>query len=169
MKNILIGLVVLVGGLCLGVAACGDGGSRGSATPPARCSTGNTWTGGEESALMDPGDDCIGCHAKGEGPRFDIAGTVMNDSHDDTNCDGVSDVQVVITGADGTTLTLTANSAGNFSHSEKGSAVMFPIHAKVVANGKERAMVSPQSTGACNSCHTADGLNGAPGRIVAPM
>jgi hypothetical protein len=29
-------------------------------------------------------------------------------------------------------------------------------------------MSGAQMTGDCNSCHTQDGWNGAPGRIVAP-
>ena len=43
-----------------------------------------------------------------------------------------------------------------------------PFRAKVVFAGKERSMGTAQSTGDCNSCHTATGANGAPGRIVLP-
>jgi hypothetical protein len=34
---------------------------------------------------------------------------------------------------------------------------------------KERAMVAAQTTGICNSCHTQDGTNLAPGRITVPF
>ena len=35
------------------------------------------WTVGDrESPEMHPGRSCIDCHAKGEGPRFLVAGTV---------------------------------------------------------------------------------------------
>ena len=40
--------------------------------------------------------------------------------------------------------------------------------AKVVVNGIERAMVTPQTLGDCNACHTQNGLQGAPGRIIVP-
>jgi predicted CXXCH cytochrome family protein len=29
-------------------------------------------------------------------------------------------------------------------------------------------MMTPQETGDCNSCHTEQGRNGAPGRILLP-
>jgi hypothetical protein len=34
--------------------------------------------------------------------------------------------------------------------------------------GRERAMVTMQTSGDCNSCHTQNGANAAPGRIVLP-
>jgi len=40
--------------------------------------------------------------------------------------------------------------------------------ARVVRGDQERVMLSPQMDGDCNSCHTENGANGAPGRIVAP-
>ena len=36
------------------------------------------------------------------------------------------------------------------------------------APGAERQMMGEQSVGSCNSCHTAGGANGAPGRILLP-
>jgi mono/diheme cytochrome c family protein len=135
---------------------------------PAVCSTNTAaiQTEEDESPLMMPGGDCIGCHAQGEGPRFILAGTVMGGLKDDTNCGGIAGATVVITGADGRTLTMTTNAAGNF-FSQVG--VVMPYTAKVSFQGKERSMVTPRSDGNCMSCHTAEGLNGAPGRIVAPQ
>jgi hypothetical protein len=43
-----------------------------------------------------------------------------------------------------------------------------PFRAKVVADGRERVMLMPQTNGDCNACHTESGKNGAPGRIVLP-
>jgi mono/diheme cytochrome c family protein len=43
-----------------------------------------------------------------------------------------------------------------------------PFTAKVVVGGKERVMVGPQTLGDCNACHTQNGLQGAPGRIIVP-
>lgn len=148
-----------VGGL-IGLAACG-------AQAPAECSTDSTWQGGdEESPLMHPGGDCIGCHAQGgEGPKFSIAGTVMAGSADDTDCNGTAGVTVEITGADGQVLELATNSAGNF-YSTK--TVATPYSAKIKKGGAERAMSAAQTETNCASCHTADGANGAPGRVLAP-
>jgi len=137
--------------------------------PPETCSTNSAWLDGdEESPLMHPGDDCIACHAEREGPKFVIAGTVMNDFKDDTNCNGVEGVTVEITGADGKVLTLTTNAAGNFFQEARNGDVAMPFTAKVIKDGKERKMNGPQSNGACASCHTAQGANGAPGRIIPP-
>lgn len=153
------------------VAAAGCGGEgHGGVTPPEVCSTKSAWTGGEESGLMNPGQDCIDCHSRGEGPKFQIAGTVMGAESDDDNCNGLAGATVQITGADGVTIELTTNAAGNFYSDHSTPMVAFPFTAKVIGtNGKESKMVAAQSTGACNSCHTAAGANGAPGRITVPQ
>ena len=115
---------------------------------------------------MHPGGNCIECHSSGgEGPRYAIAGTVMNDSKDDTNCDGVSGVTVEITGANGQKITLTTNGAGNFFSS---GSVPTPYTAKVISGGKTRAMSAAQTDLNCAGCHTAEGANGAPGRVFVP-
>jgi mono/diheme cytochrome c family protein len=99
-------------------------------------------------------------------PVFSAAGTVYATSHEANDCNGATGVSVVITDANRATYTLPVNAAGNFSTS---AALAFPIQAKVVAaSGAERAMVAAQATGDCNSCHTPDGANGAPGRIALP-
>jgi hypothetical protein len=158
--------MILVAAMMLSVAAaaCSSG---GNSTPPTNCASGSDWTGGnDESPLMNPGQDCIACHASGEGPKYIIAGTVMGAVNDDDNCNGTNGVTVEITGNDGQVITLTTNSAGNFFAREGQQAVAMPYTAKVIkADGTSVAMGAAQSTGACNSCHTAAGLNGAPGRI----
>jgi hypothetical protein len=45
---------------------------------------------------------------------------------------------------------------------------MSPYKAKVTYMGRERAMVAAQTSGDCNSCHTQNGANSAPGRILLP-
>ena len=72
---------------------------------------------------------------------------------------------VRITGADGKMVTLTPNSAGNF-YSQ--TTVATPFQAKVVYMGRERVMIAKQTSGDCNSCHTQNGTNSAPGRIAMP-
>ena len=134
------------------------------------CTSGMMWTNGNEGAPdMNPGTACIDCHSRGgEGPRFSIAGTIYPTAHEPDLCDGApssSGAQVVITGADGSTLTLSPNRAGNF-YSQM--AVAAPYRAKVVTATGERAMTVEQTSGDCNGCHTEAGANGAPGRIMLP-
>jgi hypothetical protein len=134
------------------------------------CTSGATWTGGNrESPLMNPGTACIQCHNTGnEAPRFSIAGTVYPTVHEPDLCNGAAPsagVQVVITGADGQTVTLALNAAGNFFTQ---IAVAMPYRAKVTTATGQRAMTAAQTSGDCNGCHTASGANGAPGRIMVP-
>jgi mono/diheme cytochrome c family protein len=72
---------------------------------------------------------------------------------------------VVITAADGKIVTLTPNAAGNFYYQ---GAVATPFRARVTYMGRERAMGQAQTNGDCNSCHTQNGANQAPGRILLP-
>jgi hypothetical protein len=109
---------------------------------------------------MSPGDICQGCHG------FTIAGTVYPTLHETGLCYGINGgAEVVITPVCGTPITLEVNSAGNFYYT---GTVRLPFTAKVVVNGKERVMVGPQTLGDCNACHTQNGLQGAPGRIIVP-
>jgi hypothetical protein len=98
-----------------------------------------------------------------------IAGTLYPTGHEPDNCNGTngsSGAKVVVTGSNGNAVTLTPNSVGNFYSS---TSLPGPYKAKVVgATGRERVMSSTASTGDCNSCHTQNGANGAPGRITLP-
>ena len=133
------------------------------------CSSGKTWTGGNEgSPDMNPGMACNLCHGSDEGPSFSISGTLYPTIHEPALCHGANastGAQVVVTGADGRTLTLAPNAAGNF-FSEM--AVVTPYTAKVVTSAGQRAMTAAQTSGDCNACHTMAGANGAPGRILLP-
>lgn len=149
----------------------GSGGvtDNGPLSLPPTCSSMSTWTGDEGSAIMNPGEACIACHlGAAEGaPIFSVAGTVFKTGHEPDLCDGMSDsgLAVVIVGADGKQLTLTPNEAGNFRSVD---TIQTPYRAKVSYQGRERAMAETQTSGDCNSCHTQNGANGAPGRITAP-
>jgi len=127
---------------------------------PLVCSSGKTYTSGHGST-MRPGDVCQSCHG------FKIAGTVYETEHEPLFCDGVNVVgaNVVITDANGMVTTLTVNNVGNFN---TNTTIALPFRAKVTYDGGERDMLTPQTTGACNSCHTADGTNAAPGRVMLP-
>lgn len=125
------------------------------------CTSKMNYSGGN-GQQMRPGADCNGCH------NFQIAGTVYPTAHEPDNCIGVNGntgLKVVITGATGTVLTLTPNSSGNFY---SNTNVTTPFTVKLTNGAATRMMVSPQTSGACNSCHTSIGANAAPGRVMSP-
>ncbi len=138
---------------------------------PPQCTSMVTWNGGNEgSSRMHPGDACIACHDQsgGEAPYFSIAGTVYQTAHEPSDCYGnVSGggITVEITDANGYVLNLYPNVAGNFS---SRANVATPYGARVLYQGKSRDMVMHQTSGDCNACHTQNGANGAPGRIIVP-
>jgi mono/diheme cytochrome c family protein len=140
---------------------------------PSVCTSNTRWTRGNRgSSSMRPGQACLSCHAQSGGddaPTTGFAGTVYQTAHEPDDCNGVNGktaaVQVVITDAAGKTFTLTPNSVGNFYRS---TAFKPPYTAKVIANGKTRAMKTPQRDGDCNACHTERGAESAPGRIFLP-
>jgi hypothetical protein len=129
------------------------------------CADGLKWTGGDSgSPNMHPGVACINCHADNDGPTFKLAGTVFSANGPD-DCLGAKDASIVVTGADGKSIKMSANEAGNF-YTELD--VVLPYRAMIVSGDKTKSMVGLQATGDCNSCHTETGANGAPGRITLP-
>jgi hypothetical protein len=166
------------GGTTPGTGGGGPGGGVGGAaglpdpfSVAPTCTSKKTWTGGNEgSASMNPGKACISCHKSsgGEAPAYAIAGTIYPTAHEPDLCNGANGsdgAQIVIVGADGKTVTLTPNSVGNFYSS---TTVKLPYQAKVVYMGREQVMAETQTSGDCNSCHTQNGANNAPGRILLP-
>ncbi|HEU0031457.1 MAG TPA: hypothetical protein VFQ53_12550 [Kofleriaceae bacterium] len=149
-----------------GMPAGDCGGGTGPFDTPAQCTSNSYWTGGDtESPVMKPGAACLGCHSGGEEP-FSLGGTVYPTAHEPNDCNGaMGGATVQIVDANGLTQNLAVNSAGNFY---SALPVTFPIRAKVIANGGERAMVGAVTSGDCNSCHTQTGASMAPGRIVLP-
>ncbi len=142
------------------------------AAPPTTtvCTSGLTWTSNQKGSQMQPGKACITCHEANEDePIVWVGGTVYPTLHEPNGCYGATEGQVVVTDATGRVITMPVGPTGNFSLSAKSAAALvMPIRAKVVRNGSERVMGSPQSTGNCNECHTEQGANGAPGRILLP-
>lgn len=146
--------------------------------PTGTCGSQSVCTSGQnatshESARMDPGQACISCHQSsgGEAPMYMFMGTVYPTVHEPDGCIGATPtsyagVQVVIVDAQGNSFPMTPNSSGNFLASPGG--VQLPFTAKVTYQGREIDMVTPQTNGDCNSCHTETGTNGAPGRIMLP-
>jgi hypothetical protein len=163
----------ITAGYPAGTCTTGAGGAGGGVADPlgaaARCTSGTTWTGGNNgSALMNPGRACIACHVNEDAPRWTIAGTVYATGHEPNLCNGANGTngaRVVIVDAANRTITLTPNAAGNFMTT---TAITPPYRAKVTYQGRERIMPVAQTSGDCNNCHTQNGANGAPGRITLP-
>jgi hypothetical protein len=135
---------------------------------PVMCSSGTHWThGNHESPEMHPGMACNACHSTMRVRTFSIAGTLFPSAHEPDDCNGIggTGATIDIVGADGRMQTLTANSAGNF-YSQ--SPVTLPFTATVNYQGRSRAMIGPQTSGDCNTCHTETGTSAAPGRIMLP-
>ncbi len=138
---------------------------------PAVCTSGDMWTSGDEgSPDMTPGRACIACHsdAGDDGPRFLFAGTIYPTAHEPDDCHGVGGVEVEITDANGQVHTVSARERGNFYASAGGQALAMPITARVIQGNQVLPMLTPVDTGDCNTCHTQDGKEGAPGRIILP-
>ncbi|HEY8075412.1 MAG TPA: hypothetical protein VIF62_14910 [Labilithrix sp.] len=152
-----------MGTACTTTPPASDGGTT---TTPTVCTSGITKTGSEGST-MRPGEACITCHTMRGGPAFSIAGTVYPTAHEPNDCVGVAGggLTVVVTDKNGSTINLPVNSVGNFQYS---GAVAAPFHVKVTNGTTVRAMADSLTAGDCNSCHTVNGFNGAPGRIMAP-
>lgn len=145
----------------------GPKGGTGSGDPlnaAPTCSSKSTWSKGE-SAEMRPGEACISCHTENGGPRISLAGTAYATGHEPNDCEGAAGATIVIVDAENREHRLTTNRAGNF-HLEQ--AIPLPYRAHILTTKGERFMVSPQSSGDCNSCHTQNGANSAPGRITLP-
>lgn len=142
--------------------------ASGAADTPTVCTSGTRWTRGDRgSENMHPGVACIACHRKeGEGPLYAIAGTLYPTAHEPDDCNGTSsNAVIVITDATGKEIRLKATAAGNFFSRTRFTP---PYTAKVIRDGKTRAMEKPQTDGDCNTCHTLEGTKEAPGRIFLP-
>lgn len=154
------------GGTTPGVVDAGtDAGARGGT-----CSTGLMWTSRDSGSRMNPGRACIGCHTNFAGrPILQIGGTVYETLNEVDRCYGTQvPAYVVVKDATGRSVTLTTGATGNFTLSSNVTPLVYPISVKVVRNGKENAMLSNPPHGDCNACHTENGKNGAPGRILMP-
>ncbi len=151
------GITVVDGGI-----AIGDGGM------PTNCTLGAAGALALIPAeTMAPGTACGVCHLAIGKPIY-IAGTVYPTYHDADLCLGVTDVKVEIVDNGGTSHLLDVDSSGNFLDQSLLELWPSPWTVAVVRGSARRPMVSTATSGDCNSCHTAAGANGAPGRIVAP-
>lgn len=166
--------VIAPGGtIDVGQPAGGFGGSAPSFAAGTQCSTGQWWQSADDRNAgfsMHPGRACVDCHRSSgdqDALLFRYAGTVMANLRDEDDCRGVPGVTVEILNAnDAVIATATTNAAGNFGLMQPAFE---EFRVRLTYDGRNREMLGHQaSTGDCNSCHTAAGANGAPGRIVAP-
>jgi hypothetical protein len=141
---------------------------------PTTCTSNAFWSQGDHgSSDMNPGLACKACHlTKSLFNDDQFMGTVFPSEHEKDLCDSRPPSGTVVeivdsTGAVALTLTVSGTS-GNF-HSALLTAVSMPYTARIVANGATVSMTTPQTSGDCNSCHTEQGANGAPGRIAWPQ
>lgn len=165
MNRRIVSATVTVIPLLSALVSFGAGGCQNGAVTAENCAI-DAAPQREEGEEMEPGGDCISCHfSEGEGPRYSIAGTVMSASDEDDGCLGLEGITVVITDADGNSSELLTNGVGNFF---SNATIKTPYTAKVVRGDQEVAMSASQTDTNCASCHTAEGANEAPGRIIAP-
>lgn len=152
-------------------SADGGAGDGGAATnpynTPVQCSSKTMWNKGNEgSSQMRPGGACATCHSMRGGPAYTVAGTVYPTAHEPNDCNGSpGPLTVVVTDKNGAVTNLTVNAVGNFS---TRAAIAAPFTVKVTNGTKERVMAGALTAGDCNTCHTEAGVNGAPGRVMAP-
>jgi hypothetical protein len=117
---------------------------------------------------MSPGEDCVGCHASGEGPDLSAGGTVFANPGDAVDA-GLKGARVHLVDAGGRSLTLRTNLAGNFYTRE---SLQPPLQVSVEKDGVVAVMTVAAPHGACNACHTVPApvspelQEAAPGRVA---
>lgn len=164
-----------------------DGGAPDAGPAPVICSSNSRWTQGTTgSPNMNPGLACRSCHLgnnfQGQNPLGAIRpsrahyfmGTAYSTLHEADLCRAASppsDAVVQILDNTGTVrLSLPVSPvSGNF-YSGPGTmaGIALPYTARVVSGGNVREMKTPQTNGDCNTCHTEQGREGAPGRVMWP-
>lgn len=158
------------------------GGGFVAAPSGATCASGLVYQGNQESPEMNPGMACRSCHLGNNfdnqnpgglaepGKAFFFMGTAYASSREVNGCKSANvpaDAKVeILDSSDVVQLTLPVNAAGNFFSESTTAGFTLPYKARIVANGKTLAMATPQMDGDCNTCHTENGKNGAPGRII---
>ncbi len=124
------------------------------------CASGLSWPHGDEgSEMMHPGGDCISCHGQsGQGPSYEIAGTVYASLTEEDDCAGLEGAVIEITDADQRVFTMASNAAGNFFMSpEEAADIRYPARVKAIYMGRENPMLGLLPYGNCTDCHTRNG------------
>lgn len=137
------------------------------------CASGKFWDPNATATVqMNPGTACRTCHkTQASDYNYFFMGTVFPAFYEKDLCMSPPPAGAKVEILDETgkvTMTLTPNAAGNFMSSSVVAGVPIPYTARLVANGLTRSMNGLQSDGDCNKCHTEQGTDGAPGRLVWP-
>ncbi len=133
------------------------------------CYSGMRWVGDKRgSPEMFPGRDCVGCHIDNDGPPLALGGTiypyvVSTDvwlaSQSGEDCFGREGVDVFIEDAEGQTVQVTTNRAGNFYVEGNPDDFAKPFNVRITwingLDGEERTnqMFTEPSYGGCGRCH----------------
>jgi mono/diheme cytochrome c family protein len=134
---------------------------------------------------MAPGWACRSCHIgknfMGQNPNgalgmtrpYDVMGTVYAGLHEKDLCvSSVGDAGYVVEIFDSTgamVISAPVNPTGNFyAQVALDAGLKVPYKARVVRGTAVREMTAMQTEQDCNTCHTEQGLNEAPGRIQGP-
>lgn len=140
---------------------------------PTTCASGLSWTDGDRADEdMNPGLACRACHQlQAPDLAWFFMGTVFPAFHEADLClaqppEGA--LVEILDSSGNVTMTLIPNGVGNFFSNSVASPVPVPYRARLVANGRSREMMTAQTDGDCNGCHTEQGANEAPGRLVWP-
>jgi mono/diheme cytochrome c family protein len=158
-----------------------DAGVPDAAAPPIRgdggvqCTSGKMYVPADgRNERMEPGGACLNCHQQQGGPNLTIAGTVYPTLHEPDRCLGSApppELTVTVTDSDkprAKQITMKVNEAGNFFSVQPYRAPIVRAVVRDEVTKKERVMVNRINRGDCNACHTQQGQNRAPGRIMAP-
>ncbi len=99
-----------------------------------------------------PGQPCLTCHGgDGPGPDFAIGGTVYAVRN---GSQGLGNVSVILTAADGSTKTLVSNDVGNFYLEASRWTPTFPLFVRLEAGGVTKEMNTRMGgSGSCATCH----------------
>jgi hypothetical protein len=104
-----------------------------------------------EGPMMAPFQDCLGCHSSGgDAKTWTVAGTWAKGA------------AISITDANGKTVSLKGNEAGNFYTAE---GLAFPFTVSVngsVMRSSTSGSVIPLTYGGCNACHHAETITVGP-------
>ena len=136
------------------------------------CASGNLWSGGANDDTMDPGKACVSCHQMSPPaiPHY-FMGTGFPAYHEGNDCEDATPAGARVEILDpigNITAELFPDGVGNFYSASMDPGVPVPYRARLIVGERVRTMVNPVTSGDCNDCHTEQGTNGAPGRLVWP-
>jgi hypothetical protein len=147
------------------VAAC----AAGSCDPVhdgAVSALGGEAPGVPRGPLHRPGQPCLLCHdgALTDPVAFSMAGTVFAEGNGLAPSVGAS---VTLQSADGTTVTVTTNQAGNFFLTPAAFTPKYPVHVMAVTQGTVSITMHSHigGNGSCAGCHVDPAGPDSPGHV----